>query len=271
MKTARASKIFYHFLVLAVIAGFIFPFVLMLLASFKTQADIMSIEHFFWFRPTLQNYEFVLQGQDFLNDMVNSLLIGLGSTLAALILGLPASYAIARYRMEGMGVVVLVVKIIPGITFLIPWFMMFTALHLVDTHLALILSHMLIGLPYIVWIMIPFFKSMSREMEEAALIDGCLQWQVFAKIVLPISTPGAITCALLAFIHSWNNFLFSLVLSGDHTKTLPVAIFNFLSYAVINWGGLMTAACIITLPVLIIAFLSQRYIVAGLSAGAVKG
>ncbi|MCL6593440.1 MAG: carbohydrate ABC transporter permease, partial [Alicyclobacillus sp.] len=166
---------------------------------------------------------------------------------------------------------ILVARIIPGITFLIPWFILFTQLHLVDTFAALILSHMLVGLPFVIWVMISFFEALPHELEEAAAIDGCSRFQAFIRVVLPISGPGIITSSLLTFIFSWNNFMFSIILAGDRTKTLPIAVFNFLSYSEIDWGGLMAAAAIITVPVLIIALLAQRYVVSGLAAGAVKG
>jgi len=191
--------------------------------------------------------------------------------LFSLLLGLPAAYAIAKYHLQKLGMVILVARIIPGITFLIPWFILFSQVNLVDTYTALILSHMLVALPFIVWIMISFFEVLPKEIEESGLIDGCTNHQVFVRIVLLISGPGIITSSLLSFIFSWNNFMFSIILAGDKTKTLPIAVFNFMSYSEINWGGLMAAACIITLPVLVISLFAQRYVVSGLAAGAVKG
>jgi multiple sugar transport system permease protein len=243
----------------------------MLLASFKTQAQIMSTGNFFIFKPTGHNYTAVFKEYDFMKFIVNSFIVAIGSTLLSLLLGLPAAYAIARHHLHKMGLLILVARIIPGITFLIPWFILFSKINLVDSYTALILSHMLVGLPFIIWIMISFFEALPTEIEEAGLIDGCTHHQVFLKVIMPISGPGVITASLLSFIFSWNNFMFSVILAGDKTKTLPVAVFNFMSYSEINWGGLMAAACIITLPVLIIALLAQRYIVSGLAAGAVKG
>lgn len=254
-----------------VVLSFAFPFIWMLLASFKTQAQIMSTDDFLIFKPTGQNYVNVFNEYDFMKFIFNSFLVAIGSTLGSLLLGLPAAYAIARHRLQGLGLVILVARIIPGITFLIPWFIIFSQLGLVDSYLSLILSHMLVGLPFIIWVMISFFEGLPIEIEEAGLIDGCTPSQVFLRIVLPISGPGIITSSLLSFIFSWNNFMFSIILAGDKTKTLPVAVFNFMSYSEINWGALMASACIITLPVLIIALLAQRFIVSGLAAGAVKG
>lgn len=260
-----------NLLTVAVLILFVFPFVWMLLASFKTQAQIMSGENTFLFTPTTANYVNVFKQYDFLRYIVNSLIVAVLSTLFALLLGLPAAYSIAKYKLHKMSVIILIARIVPGISFLIPWYIIFSQLRLVDTYVSLVLSHMLVGLPFIVWVMISFFEALPHEVEEAGLIDGCSPHQVFRKIVLPMSGAGIVTSSLLSFIFSWNNFMFSIILAGDKTKTLPIAVFNFISYAEINWGGLMAAACIITLPVLVIALIAQRYVVSGLAAGAVKG
>jgi multiple sugar transport system permease protein len=271
MRPKRSTTVILSALTIIVMLAFSFPFIWMLLASFKTQAQIMSTKNFLFFKPTGSNYASVFEQYDFLRFIINSMIVAIGSTLGSLLLGLPAAYAIARHRLQGLGLVILVARIIPGITFLIPWFILFSQVHLVDTFAALILSHMLVGLPFIIWVMISFFEGLPHEIEEAGLIDGCSRHQVFMRIILPISGPGVITSSLLSFIFSWNNFMFSIILAGDKTKTLPIAVFNFLSYSEINWGALMAAACIITLPVLVIALAAQRYVVSGLAAGAVKG
>ncbi|TVY07961.1 carbohydrate ABC transporter permease [Paenibacillus cremeus] len=270
-KKQRRLNFLYSALTVIVLFSFAFPFLWMLLASFKTQAQIMSTKNFLFFAPTGKNYASVFSQYAFMKFIINSFIVAVGSTLGSLLLGLPAAYAIARYKLQGLGLVILVARIIPGITFLIPWFIIFNKMGLIDTYASLILSHMLVGLPFIIWVMISFFEGLPTEIEEAGLIDGCTKSQVFLRIILPISGPGVITSSLLSFIFSWNNFMFSIILAGDKTKTLPIAVFNFISYSEINWGALMAAACIITLPVLIIALLAQRYIVSGLAAGAVKG
>jgi multiple sugar transport system permease protein len=149
--------------------------------------------------------------------------------------------------------------------------MIFSRLKMVDTMGAVILAHMLVTMPFIVWVMIPFFEGIPGDLIEAARVDGCTEQYAFLRVVLPISGPGIITGSILAFVFSWNNFMFSAILTGVHTKTLPVAIMSFLAYSEINWGGLMAAAVLITVPVLILAMATQKYIVRGLTAGAVKG
>lgn len=271
MRQKKTTKVMLALLTFAALFLFSVPFLWMLLASLKTQAQIMSSDQLFLFKPTLKNYSSVFGEYNFLRFIANSMVVAIGSTVFSLILGLPASYAIARYKMQKLGLVILAARIIPAITFLIPWFILFTKVHLVDTFPALILSHMIVTMPFIVWIMIAFFDAVPHEIEEAALIDGCSRHQVFVRIIVPISGAGVITSSLLSFIFSWNNFMFSIILSGDKTKTLPVAVFNFMSYSEINWGGLMAAACMITLPVIMITLFAQRYIVSGFAAGAIKG
>ncbi|HUX14068.1 MAG TPA: carbohydrate ABC transporter permease [Spirochaetia bacterium] len=273
MKTSIrvANKTAYYLALCVILVCVSFPFIWMILASFKTQVQIQSTQNLFVFKPIFTNYPKVFKDYDFLRPIFNSFVIAAGSTVVGLILGLPASYAIARYRQRLLGIIILIIRFFPGITFLIPWFIIFSNLGLIDTYAALIVSHLLINLPFIIWLMVPFFEGMPRDLEDSARVDGCSTLQTFLRISLPLASPGIVTASLLSFVFSWNNFVFSMVLSGGRTKTLPLAVFNFVSYALIDWGALMAASVIITLPVLVIAFITQRYIIQGLTAGAVKG
>lgn len=265
------SDIIFLLLRLVLLLVFLLPFAWMLLNSLKTALGINKLPPDLLFVPTLENYRNVFFSQNFLSYFGNSFLIAAGSTLFGLLLGLPAAYAIARYKQNALAIVILLGRMVPGISLLIPWFILFRQLHLIDNYLSLILSHMLVGLPFIVWVMIPFFEAIPSELDEAARVDGGSILGTFLRIILPISGPGIISASLLAFIYSWNNFMFSIVLATQHTKTLPVAIYNFISYAQVDWGGLMAAAVVITLPILILALATQRFIVQGLTSGALKG
>jgi len=252
--------------------GFLlFPFVWMLMGSFKTQADFMAYPPRWVFTPTLENYEKVLVRGDFVKFTVNSLVIALGSTGLSLVLGVPAAYGIARYRQTALGMTLLTARMAPGIAFLIPWFILFSKARMVDTYLAVILTHMVVVLPLVIWVLVSFFEDVPKELEEAGLIDGCTLLGVFRRIALPLARPGMMATAILGIISSWNNFIFSLVIAGNTTRTLPVAVFNFVSYDSLNWGGLTAASTIITLPVVVMAFLVQKHIVRGLTFGALKG
>jgi multiple sugar transport system permease protein len=254
-----------------VLAFLLFPFAWMLMGSFKTQVDFMAYPPRWIFSPTLANYEKVLVQGDFLRFTVNSLVIALGSTGLSLLLGVPAAYSIARYRQTRLGMALLTARMAPGIAFLIPWFILFSKVRMVDTYLAVILTHMVVVLPLVIWVLVSFFEDVPRELEEAGLIDGCSLLGVFRRIALPLARPGIMATAILGIISSWNNFIFSLVIAGNTTRTLPVAVFNFVSYDSLNWGGLTAASTIITLPVLVMAFLVQKHIVRGLTFGALKG
>ncbi|CAG0943001.1 Trehalose transport system permease protein SugB [Anaerolineae bacterium] len=264
-------EILYYGALALVLFVFLLPLLWMLLNAFKTPLQIIKLPPDLIFTPTLDNFINVFRDQNFLQYIWNSIVIAVGATGLGLLIGLPAAHSIARYKQRMFGIVILVARIVPGITFLIPLFIMYRALGLIDTYLSLILSHALVTLPFIVWVMVPFFEAIPHELEEAARVDGASILQTFIRIVLPISGPGIVTGSILSFVFSWNNFMFSIVLATNKTKTVPVAIYNFISYAQIDWGGLMAAAVLITLPVLILALITQRYIVAGLTAGAVKG
>lgn len=250
---------------------FLAPLLWMLLNSFKTALEIVRMPPKLIFSPTLENYRNVFGAQNFLKYMWNSLVVAGGSVSIGLILGLPAAFSIARYKQHKLAVLILISRIVPGITFLLPLFIMFRFFGIVDTYLSLILSHLLVGLPFIVWVMVPFFEAIPSDLMDAARVDGCSVTQTFFRVILPISGPGIVTSSILAFIFSWNNFMFSIILASNETKTVPVAIFNFIAFATIDWGGLMAASVLITLPVLVITLITQKYVIRGLTAGAVKG
>jgi multiple sugar transport system permease protein len=173
--------------------------------------------------------------------------------------------------MKRSALVVLMARVIPGVSLLVPWFYVFSNLRLVGGFTVLVLSHMFVSLPLVVYIMMGYFDGLPIELEESGQVDGLTPIGAFRRITLPLSTPGMATAGILAFIFSWNNFMFALVLSGAKTKTLPVAIFDFVGYAAIDWGGLMAAATVVTVPIMVIALLAQKYVVSGLTAGATKG
>lgn len=260
----------YWLLVAAIVLPFLFPFIWMVLSSLKQQVDITRIPPSWSFKPTLMHYREVFAQHEFVRYMWNSTIIAVGSTLFSLVLGLPAAYSIARFGQNKVALAILVARIVPGITFLIPWFMIFSRLRMVDTYTSLILAHMLVGLPFIIWVMTPFFEGLPKELEEAAIVDGATRQMAFLKVLLPLTGPGVLTASILSFVFSWNNFMFGVVLTGSRTKTLPIAVFNFMAYSEINWGGLMAAAVVITLPIIVIALMAQKYIIKGLTAGAVK-
>lgn len=268
---SRAATIAFYAAVVVVVIAYLFPFYWMVISSLKTQVDNFATPPLFLFTPTFSNYLTVFRENPFLTFLFNSVIVGAGATLLGLAFGLPAAWAIAEYKHRKVAFAVLVTRITPGISYIVPWFVMFSQVKLVGTYYALILTHLTVSLPLIIWIMIGFFEDVPRELEDAALVDGCSPAGVFARVALPLTRPGIATAAILSFIMSWNNFLYSVVLANDDTRTLPVAVYGFLSFGAFDWGALTAAATIITLPVMILALVIQRHIVAGLSGGAVKG
>lgn len=250
----------------------VFVFYWMITLSLKPQVEATAFPpHFFWFSVTFKGYVDVFAKNPFLLYTWNSLVVATGSTLLALIVGLPCAYSIAHWRQRGLALIVLVARIIPGISYLIPWYILFRNLKMVDTYLALILTHLVVGLPIVIWVMIGFFEDIPPELREAAMIDGCTDYGAFWRVAVPLVKPGVVATGILSFIFSWNNFLFSVILAGRNTRTLPIAVFNMIGYEEINWGPLAAAATLITLPVIILTLIIQRHIVTGLTFGAVKG
>jgi multiple sugar transport system permease protein len=268
---ARGYSIFRVVMLVLIVLTFLAPLAWMVLASFKTNVDIYNPAAALVFTPTLGNYDTVFNQANYLQYIFNSFWVGFAATALSLVLGLPAAYSMSRFVMKKSATLVLMARIIPGVSLLVPWYFIFANLKLVGGYEVLIMSHMFVSLPLIVYIMMSFFDSLPLELEEQAQVDGLTPIGAFLRIALPLSVPGVATAGILSFIFSWNNFMFALVLSGAKTKTLPVAIFDFVAYASIDWGGLMAAAVIITLPIMVIALFTQKYIVSGLTAGATKG
>jgi multiple sugar transport system permease protein len=248
----------------------IFVFVWMILTGLKTGVQNIAYPPEFIFTPTLENFKAVFAQYNFFRYLINSLIVAGMATLISLALGLPAAYSIAKYRQGRIGLLVLVARMTPFVSYLLPWYIIFRHLHLIDTYTALTTTHLIITLPMVIWLMISFFESVPGELEDAAMIDGCSRWQSFRIIVLPLVRNGIATSAIISFIFSWNQFLFSLILSGPKTKTVPVAVYNFISYGKIDWAGIGAAATIIVLPVSVFAFFVRKSIVQGLTMGALK-
>jgi len=249
----------------------IFVFFWMVTLSLKTQVEAAGYPpHFFQFAVTVKNYGEVFAKTPFFQYIWNSLVVAAGSTVLGLAVGLPAAYSVARWRQNALALTVLTARIVPGISYLIPWYILFRNLHMVDTYQALILTHLVVGLPLIIWIMIGFFEDMPKDLEDAALMDGCSYYSAFWRVALPLVKPGIVAASILSFIFSWNNFLLSVILAGRHTRTLPVAVFSMINYEEIAWGPLAAAAVMITLPVILLTLIVQRHIVSGLTLGAVK-
>lgn len=264
-------KVIFWAIIIITLILLLIPIYYMISSSLKTKVQMMDVKQFFVFKPTLKNYIKVFTTHDLMTPLCNSLIVSLGATGLACLLGLPAAHSIARHNMHVMSAIILCVRIVPAVTFLVPWYMILSKMGLVGTKAALILSNLLVLLPLIIWIVSPYFGSIPKDLEDAALVDGCTEAGAFIRVMIPLAVPGIITAAILSFIHAWNNFMFAYVLGGSGTQTLPVALKLFIGYTGIDMSGLMAAAVVVTMPVVIISIVLQKYVVSGLTAGAVKG
>jgi len=271
MNKAKIYKILFYIGMIILIIPPIFVFAWMIMIGLKTGVQNIEYPPLFIFKPTLENFKAVFQQHNFLKYLTNSFIIATGATIISLFIGLPAAYSIARYKQRNLSIGILVARMTPFVSYLLPWYIIFRKLNLIDTFTALITTHLIITLPMIIWLMIAFFEGVPIELEEAALIDGCVRSETFLRIAIPLSKNGIITSAIISFIFSWNQFLFSLILSGPKTRTVPVAVYNFMSYGKIDWAGIGAAATIIVFPVLVFAFFVKNRIVEGLTRGAIKG
>jgi multiple sugar transport system permease protein len=266
------GKIGLAFAVLVIVSPAVLFFLWMASLSIKFEVDnaayppVFIPDRFAW-----KNYADVLASNRFLTYFVNSLLVTGTATLMAMLVGVPAGYGIARMAARRSAIVILIARITPGLSYLIPLFLLFQWLGLLGTLWPQIIIHLVVTVPIVIWIMIGTFETTPMELEQAALIDGASRWQVFRHVALPIARPGMAIAFILAVIFSWNNFVFGIVLAGRETRTLPVAVYNMISFDQLSWGPLAAAALIVTLPVLLLTVFAQRQIVAGLTAGAVKG
>ncbi|MBN8940746.1 MAG: carbohydrate ABC transporter permease [Rhizobiales bacterium] len=260
------------FALFVIVSPAILFFVWMASLSVKFEIDnatyppILIPSRFAW-----ENYATVLSSNRFTTYFFNSLIVTGTATLFALVIGVPAGYGIARMRAHKAAIVILIARITPGLSYLIPLFLVFQWLGLLGTLWPQIIIHLVVTVPIVIWIMIGYFETTPMELEEAAFIDGASRWQIFRHVALPIARPGIAVAFILAVIFSWNNFVFGIVLAGRETRTLPVAVYNMISFDQLSWGPLAAAALIVTLPVLLLTVFAQRQIIAGLTAGAVKG
>ena len=218
----------------------------------------------------------VLDGESsFWTWLRNSLIVSLGTTLMGLLLAVPAAYAFARWRFagrDGAMFAFLLVQMFPGIIILVPYFMVMKTLGLLNTSLGLILAYSVTALPLCVWMLKGFFDTVPRELEEAALLDGCNPFQVFWKVVLPLSMPAVAVTALFSFLAAWNEYLLALTFNTSNDMyTLPVGLASLISSTGQAWGDFAAASLLVSLPVVILFIFFQRYLIEGLSAGSVKG
>jgi multiple sugar transport system permease protein/raffinose/stachyose/melibiose transport system permease protein/trehalose/maltose transport system permease protein len=254
----------------------LFPFLWMTLSSIKSVQELYTVPPV-WLPtvPTWENYKKVLFSSNIPRYFLNSTIISLGSTALALALAVFASYGFARFNFRGKAAAqafVLLGQLIPTAAIIVPLFITLRVLGLVNTYLGLILVYTISTLPLSVWMLTSYFRAIPVELEEAAVIDGASRLGVLFRITLPLSLPGLVAIMIYAFVTTWNEFIFALVLAQDYrVKTLPIGIAEFSTEFNVDWGSVMAASLLMTLPVAGLFMLMQRMFIGGLTAGAVKG
>ena len=251
----------------------LFPVLWLVQLSLKVEneAFLMPPKLLFW--PTFENYVALFQGK-FARSFGNSLIVGVATTLISLLLGVPAAYALSRAGFQadkGIGLWILTTRMAPPIAFAIPFFLTYRYLGLIDTLLGLVIIYLTFNLSLVIWMMRTFFDGLPRSLEEAAEIDGASPWRAFLQIALPLAGPGLATTAIFCFLFAWNDFFFALVLTRSRAQMAPVAIVNFMNYEGWEWGKIAAGGTMIMLPVVAFSLLVRRYLIRGLTAGALKG
>lgn len=270
------ANVAFYALVVVIVVFSVFPFYYAIITSFATGTELFKVNYwpktFDW-----GNYASVLGGRNFVRSIVNSVFIATTTVVFALFLAVTASYALARVRFRGRGLLlmmILAVSMFPQIAVLAGLFELVRFLGIFNTPYAMIMSYVIFTLPFTVWVLTTFMRDLPVEIEEAAIVDGATPWVIITKVFLPLLWPALVTTGLLAFIGAWNEFLFALTFtSSETTRTVPVAIglLSGASQQEIPWGPIMAASVIVTVPLIILVLIFQRKIVAGLTAGGVKG
>jgi len=267
-----------------VVAFFMFPILWIFLMSFQTNETILRMPPSLDFAPTLSNYKALITGKlvsnagtldiAFMGNLGNSVLLSVFSVAVALLLGVPAAYAFARHKFKGsedIAFTLLSFKFAPPLLVLLPLTLYFQKIGLANTYVGLIWVYQLICLPLILWIVRGYFEDISPDIEYAHRIAGNSWWSTFRKIAIPLARPGIAAAALLAFIFAWNNFVFALVLASADKQPVTVGALAFVTASGIQYGQIAAAIMLSIAPTLALALFAQRYLVEGLSLGAVKG
>jgi ABC-type glycerol-3-phosphate transport system permease component len=262
--------------VVLLVAITVLPFLWVIVSSLKTLDELYSLPlHLLPQRATLVNYANVIYQSNIPRYFLNSTIVSLGSTAIGLVFAIPAAYGLARFRFRGNGLLqsfILICHLLPTAALIIPLYVMFGYLHLLNSYVGLILAYLILTLPLSIWMLTGYFRSIPMELEEAAVIDGASRLTVLLRIMLPLSLPGVVVIVLYAFVATWNEFIFALSFASDPSvKTLPIGVAEFTTSTDTDWGAIMAASVIMTMPVAIVFFALQRLFVGGLLAGAVKG
>jgi len=263
----------------ALLALFVFvvavPLFWMVTTAFKTNRELYEDFSYFPQRPTLQNFVRVIEREDLLTNIRNSLAVALTTTAITVVVSALAAFSIVRYRYRGrqlIGRFILFKYVLPTAMLFVPLYALVTALGLGNTLQSLMLTYLSFTVPFCTWMLMGYFRSIPPELEEHAMVDGCTKVGALVRILLPLSAPGLVASAIFSFTLAWNEFLLALVFTVDHsTMTVPIRLSMMMVGDQYIWGQLMAGAVLASVPVAILYFIGQRFVVQGLAAGSVKG
>ena len=264
---------FLQFLVILLTAVFILvPIYWIVSGAFKHQVDIFQLK--LLFTPTLENFEIIFRSPyNLIDKLVNSTLVALSTILIAIPIATMAAYSFSRFRMKGerlMFVTILATQFVPAVVIVLPFFILFRDLGILDTRLALVLVNLSLVMPFAIWMIKGFIDSIPLDSEEAALVDGSSRFQVILNVTLPMALPGVITAGIFCFILAWNEFLFALIITTNKAVTLPVGLSLFHAEEGVLWHLISAAGIMIMLPMFVLATIIQKHFVQGMTMGAVR-
>lgn len=262
------------FIILVALISFL-PFLWIVMSAFKSRMDIMSPSLKLFFTPTLSNFvEAFGPSGGFAFYLKNSLVVAISNVILCLVVGVPAAYSFSRYYILGAKhfyFYILTTRMCPGVAVAVPLYILFNKLGLLGKLIGVVLAHSTFNLALVVYLMKSLFDAIPKEIDRAALVDGYSEWQVFSRVILPIARPSIASAAFLSFIFSWNEFLFAMLLGGQDARTLPAAFPGLVTALGTYWGQLCAASAVVAIPVIILVLFIQKYLVQGLTLGAVKG
>jgi len=273
-KINTIHKMILIFTLIVILLVFLFPVIWTFLTSIKNDVTAWTLPPKLIFKPSVSNYIKIFKKRNLQYNILNSIIVALGSTMIALVLGTPLAYMFARtrYRFNNLlFIFVFTSYILPPIVLSIPFYIIGSRVGLLNSYLIVILTHSTFCMAFTVWMLRGFFEEIPVEIEECARIDGCSNFMILIKIVLPIARSGLAATVIFNIILSWNDFMYALVLTGMNTRTLPVAVAQFLTPHGMFWGEMCAAGIVAIAPVLAFSLLLQKYLVRGMTAGAVKG
>lgn len=274
-KNKKAGKMIGIALSIVLTICWLFPYIYVICCAFKLGAEVIAVPPAFFPKTfSIENFVGLFERMDTVGYLMNSLITALGSTIIALVLGSLAAYAIQRSGAKLsvlLVILVLCLKMIPTSSIVVPIYELICNIGLYDTRIALIIVYAAINMPFVIWTMLSFYEGIPTTLDEAAYVDGATSFQTFKKIILPICKPGLATAFIFTLFLAWNDFLVSLLLTSTRAKTFTVGLAGFLSAYNLDLGPMCAGAFLFSFPVMIISLAAQRYIVQGMTAGAVKG